>query len=448
MVPKSCLPWISYDRTVEDARERRGMENHRPVREKPAPGMAEKYFHSRGAASYDEGRFDQAIRFFKKALALEEHHYTRCHLGLSYLGKRDLDRALKEMNRAIELAPSNAEYYHQRAAIWRLKGDVLRADADEASAVRLDANYGRIRRIRAAAQALRCAFSPVGADELYDNLHIRDADLSAIVDKVRMSIDERAAAVEGRSCLLACPAYCCHFSKEPVLHGLWIGPWKLQAIRRSLSEKGLKEADALGKLPFGRQEECLRLIPPHFVVKEAGERVVFYPKRKGRPLGKDLLRGLPKTIDYREPAWITAGAGACAFLADERCVIHDLGDEEALPACKEFLCLTGYVFLVLDYLGLPCAPAISARPMEALNPLAVEALLLLSERLYGNEDLRRLETAMQDALKGAVEADMEKDQQRLASLLSRYRELQKEHEQAFSAQAGLLKEDIRRLLGP
>ena len=34
--------------------------------------MAEKYFHSRGAAAFAEGRFDSAIRFFRKALAIED----------------------------------------------------------------------------------------------------------------------------------------------------------------------------------------------------------------------------------------------------------------------------------------------------------------------------------------------------------------------------------------
>ncbi len=32
-------------------------------------------------------------------------------------------------------------------------------------------------------------------------------------------------------------------------------------------------------------------------------------------------------------------------------MIHDLGDEPSLPSCKEFLCMTGLVFIVLDFLG-------------------------------------------------------------------------------------------------
>jgi hypothetical protein len=227
---------------------------------------------------------------------------------------------------------------------------------------------------------------------------------------------------------------------------LCISPWKLQAIRRHSRERGLSEEDLLGRLPFGPEEKRLRLIPPHFVVKEAGKRFVFYPRRKSKPLGKDRLKGLPKTIDFREPAWITADAKACAFLDEGRCAIHDLGDEPALPACKEFLCLTAYVFLVLDHLGLVEVQGTLARPMEELNALAVEGLLLLSERLFGNEQIGRIEAAMRDALKDALEADVRKDCPRVAVLLARYRELEKEHEALFARQTALLRQDVTKLL--
>ena len=480
--------------------------------------MAEKYFHSRGAASYEAGTFDQAIRFFKKALALEEHAYTRRHLGLAYLKKGNLDHALKEMSRAIELAPSNAEYRHERSAMWRLKGDVPKADEDEAAARRLDPFWDRVERIRAAARALQKAFDRGEADEPWSGPRTIDRDLKAIMDRVRASARARAAAVADRSCLLgaggrgeapaakaiksgadlaghprqknglhpgiglagrrggaepiranarvrgeapcgsaagggaepqpSCPAYCCYFSEEPFLHGLYIGPWKLQAIRRSLRERGRKEEDSLAKLRFGPEEERLRLIPPHIAVKEAGKRVVFFPKRRDKPLGKGLLKGLPRTIDYREPAWIVADSRPCAFLENKRCFIHNVGDEPSFPACKEFLCLTGYVFLVLDYLGVGGGPALWGRPMEELNRLAVETLLLLAERLYGNEEILRIETAMEETLRRAEKADIEKDRSLLAGLLGHWRNLDREHGRLFASQARLLKKEIRGLFCP
>ena len=424
---------------------------HRPpdqagARGRLARSLAEKHFHSRGAASYGEGRFDQAIRFLRKALSLEEHAYTRYHLGLSYLAKGKPTLGLREITRAIQLAPSCAEYYARRAAIQHLLGDTLKGQEDEARAIGLDADFRRIGRIRTAIEALRTAFYPSASPVGCDGPRPESEELKEVIERARISADLRAAAVSDRSCILPCPAYCCHFRGEPVLHGLCIGPWKLQAIRRQCREKGLSEEGLLGRLPFGPEEKRLRLIPPHFVVHEAGKRTVFYPRRIGKPLGKDRLKGLPKTIDFLEPAWITADAKACAFLDEGRCAIHDLGDEPALPACKEFLCFTAYVFLILDHLCLVKVPAALARPMEELNALAVEGLLLLSERLYGNEEIGRIEEAMGDALKRALEADARKDHPRVAHLLARYRELEKEHEALFARQTALLRQDVTRLL--
>jgi hypothetical protein len=417
------------------------------TKDRLARSLAEKHLHSRGAASYEEGRFDQAIRFFRKALALEEHAYTRYHLSLSYLGKGKLDAALKEITRAIELAPTCAEYYGRRSAMWHLLGDALKGDEDAARAAGLDADFPRISRIRAALEAVRTSFNPSPSIEGYSGLRTENGELRAIVEEIRVSLDRRAAAVTERSCIIpACPAFCCHFSGETVLHGLSIGPWKLQAIRHSFREKGLSEEDLLCKLPFGPEEERLRLIPPHFVVKETGERVVFYPRRKGKPLGKDRLKGLPKTLDFREPAWITADAKACAFLDKGRCMIHDLGDEPALHACKEFLCFTAYAFLILDHLGLVENRAALARPMVELNALAAEGILLLSERLCGNEEINRIVAAMRDTLKEAFDADAQKDHRRVVSLLVRYGKLEKKRRRLLARQSALLKEDVENLL--
>jgi tetratricopeptide (TPR) repeat protein len=415
-------------------------------RKKLDRAMAEKYFHSRGSASYEEGRFDSAIRFFRKALALEDLPYTRCHLGLAYLGKNDLDRALAEATKAIELAPSAAEYYYRRSAVWRRKGDDGMAGEDYRAACRLDANYGRIERIRTAARALQKAFGRTEGDKWPNGPEIKDEGLRNVLSEVNASIHARRAAVEDRSCVVACcPAYCCHFKGEPVLHGLYIGPWKLQAIRRFFKEKGLREEAFLGRLPFGREEERLRLVPLPVVVKDGAERVVFYPKRGDSMVGTAPARGMPKARDYRELAWITTEARACAFLDKGRCVIHDLGGEPALPACKEFLCLTGHIFLVLDWLGFAPRGQMLTKSMEELNGIALDGLLLASDRLYGNERLCRMENEMGSALEGAVEADARGDDGLVADLIGRYRDLEKRYRRAFSRQKRLLKEDVERL---
>ncbi len=315
--------------------------------------MAEKYSHSMGAALYEEGRFDEAIRFFEQALGLDEQPYTRCHLGRSFMAKNDLDRAAMEMSRAIQLCPGEAAYYDLRSALWHRRGEYSRAVADSEEAARLDPNYRRVERIRAGAEVLRKA---------------------AWVGGPRVG-----------SCLLPCPAYCCHFSHETVVHGVCIGPWKLRAIRRFLRESGLDEGDFLGRLLFKEEERHVRMIPPQFVVKEEGRKVVFFPKRRNRVLGKRLFRDLPRGGAYEPLAWVTPKARPCVFLESGKCSVHDLGDEPALPACKEFFCLTGLVFLSLVRLGLINASELRAKGMDELNRIAAETLCALSDGLHPGE---------------------------------------------------------------
>jgi hypothetical protein len=315
--------------------------------------MAEKYCHSMGAALYEEGRFDEAIRFFEQALALDEQPYTRCDLGLIFMAKNDLDRALKETTRAIQLCPAEAEYYYRRSAVWRRSGEDARRDADMEEAVRLDPNYRRVERIRAGAEVLRKALC--------------------------------GGEAQVGSCIVPCPAYCCYFSHEPVVHGVCIGPWKLRAIRQFLQESGLAEAEFLERLPFGEEEQHVRMIPPDFVVKEQGRKVVFFPKRGNKVLGRRLFRDLPRGIGYKPLAWVTAKARPCVFLDSGKCSVHDLGDEPALPACKEFFCLTGLAFLSLSRLGLISASEIQAKGMGELNRIAADTLSALSDGLHADE---------------------------------------------------------------
>ncbi len=329
--------------------------------------MAEKYCHSTGAALYKEGKFDEAIRFFEQALSLDEQPYTRCDLGVSLVAKGDFDRALKEMARAIRLCPGEAEYYYLRSEVWRRSGEHGRADADIAEAVRLDPNYRRVGRIRAGAEALRkaacSAEAPVG------------------------------------SCIVPCPAYCCYFSHEPVVHGVCIGPWKLRAIRRFLRESGLDEAEFLERLLFREEEQHARMIPPHFVVKEEGRKVVFFPKRRNKALGRRLLSSLPRGGEYEPLAWVTAKARPCAFLDSGKCLVHELGDEPALPACKEFFCLTGLVFFSLGRLGLIRASEIQAKGMGELNRIAADTLFALSDGLYPDESNAALRARIYAAIR-------------------------------------------------
>jgi curved DNA-binding protein CbpA len=64
--------------------------------------------------------------------------------AMDWRRKGDLDRAIADLERAIELAPQDSEAYRQRGNAWGLKGDVDRALADYDHALRIAPNDSAI----------------------------------------------------------------------------------------------------------------------------------------------------------------------------------------------------------------------------------------------------------------------------------------------------------------
>jgi hypothetical protein len=162
-------------------------------------------------------------------------------------------------------------------------------------------------------------------------------------------------------------------------------------------------------------------------------------------LGKALLEDLPKGKDYQELLWINEKSRACAFLSEHKCMIHDLGGESSLPACKEFLCMTGFMFVVLDHLGMIEGSQLRTRSMAQLNRLSVKALLILGRTLY-DERLTRLRTAGYEALKAAVEADTREASDEVDRCITKYRRLTEEYENLFATQREVAQREIRNRL--
>ena len=408
-------------------------------------GLREKYLHSQGAALYDEGRFDEAIDFFERAIALDDQPYTHYHLCLTYIEKKDLYKALREINRAIELNPSVAKYYHRRSRIWQSRGGHAQACEDLDRAIGLDEDYAHIDQIRSSYGTIEQAFSNVEMLEWCGTVQAKRGELSGILRELEEFLRQARNAVETASCALPCPAYCCHFSGETIRHGVHIGAWKLSAIRSFLNDKNLCESDFLGRIPFTGEEHLVRLIPPHHAVKERSEKFVYYPKRGKKALGKALLEDLPKGKDYQELLWINEKSRACAFLSEHKCMIHDLGGESGLPSCKEFLCMTGFIFVVLDHLGMIEGSQLRTRSMAQLNRLSVKALLILGRTLY-DERLTCLRTAGYEALKAAVEADIGEASDEIDRCITKYRRLTEEYENLFATQSELAQREIEAVL--
>jgi len=329
-------------------------------------GMMEKYLHSQGAILYEEKRFDEAIVFFQKAIELDDQPYSHYHMSLIHKERMEFDKALQEIARAIRMSPSVPEYYHERGVVWGLKGDRNRASRDYKRAIKIDDNYRRIALIRSSATIINLAFTNLAQ----------------------------------RSCpILSCPAYCCHFTGEPLRHGVYIGAGKLYAIRKFLSKKGLQEDGFMKRLPYKGEDHLSLLVPPNYILKEHGNGFVYYPGRRAHFLDRVALKDLPKGRDYQTLMWINEKARPCAFLNEKQCLIHSTGDETGLDSCKQFFCMTGFVFLVLEHLGIVNKTQLQSKTMGELNRIAVESLLILSKTISGNVKPDEMPVSQKERLK-------------------------------------------------
>jgi tetratricopeptide (TPR) repeat protein len=83
---------------------------------------AKEYF-DRGISLGKQGKIDEAIAEFKKAVELAPRNpKIYFNLGYAYEGKRDANKALTYYDKAIELDPKFINAYHNRAiAYWYLK---------------------------------------------------------------------------------------------------------------------------------------------------------------------------------------------------------------------------------------------------------------------------------------------------------------------------------------
>jgi tetratricopeptide (TPR) repeat protein len=408
--------------------------------------LLEKYYHSRGALSCDEGNFNQSIRHFRKALALDEQAYTRAHLGRAYFEKGDVERALTETAKAIEISPDTAQYYLQRSRMWKEKGEMERAEADHRAAVRIDSRLENLDTLRRTLQIVENAFGEIGQDNARVREEVGDPRLAVILQEMGQEQQERRKAVNGQSCIVPCPAFCCHFSHETLLHGLTVGPWKLQAIRRYLKERGLKEQDLLASIAIGEDKKVLRLFPPDHVLAEKGKHRIYFPKRTRKHIGSRLWKTRPMGRGYSEIPWITGKSRACTFLSKGRCSIHNEGGDPALSSCKEFLCLTGFVFLILHYYGAVDRDQLVNIEMAELNRIAVEASPRIAEIMLGNGNLTATEQELVKTVARIMEADKSGDATRVEEGLGQYRQLRKERDAEQSQKIMFLKADLKNLM--
>lgn len=86
-----------------------------------------------------QGDLDHALADFTKAVELDPNDATDYfNRGTVYKDKGDLDRALADYNRVIALNPDDGGAYRKRGVVYEAKGDFARAQADYKQADRLE----------------------------------------------------------------------------------------------------------------------------------------------------------------------------------------------------------------------------------------------------------------------------------------------------------------------
>ena len=155
-------------------------------------------------------------------------------------------------------------------------------------------------------------------------------------------------------------------------------------------------------------------------MEEAGQRLVYFPRRDERVRGALPRAARPKSRTFTDLAWDQPHATACRLLGELGCLVHDLGAPPGFTVCRRFLCLAAFVLLVLVEEGVVRREDLAGRPMDDLNEAAIRGLLEWDARIHKNGDLAALEEEMRNALGCAVEADRTQKHQEGRAALSAY----------------------------
>ena len=153
---------------------------------------------NRGIAHYHNGVYDQAIRDYEAALAVNpsdaEVYYNR---GLAYRNKGDYDQAVRDYGEAIRLDPEFAEIYNNRGLAYRHKQDYGQAVRDYDAAIRLNSEFAFAYNNRGIAHYQNAAYDQAVRD--YDEAILIDPDFASAYynrGKVRSKMGHNVQAVQ------------------------------------------------------------------------------------------------------------------------------------------------------------------------------------------------------------------------------------------------------------
>ncbi len=93
--------------------------------------QAEKHF-KKGFQHQDQGNLDKALEEYQKALELNPNYaqvYT--NLGTVYLGKKDYDQAIESFKKVIELNYWDRKAHYNLGLVYLYKGEIEKAKDEE-----------------------------------------------------------------------------------------------------------------------------------------------------------------------------------------------------------------------------------------------------------------------------------------------------------------------------
>ena len=95
-------------------------------------------YYFRGMAHYRQGNLEVAIADLSKAITIRSHPRFYEDRGNLLLKKRDLDGAIADLNKTIELAPQFAKAYGDRGIVHLMRGENAQAELDFKKCFELD----------------------------------------------------------------------------------------------------------------------------------------------------------------------------------------------------------------------------------------------------------------------------------------------------------------------